>query len=417
MRAFRFIPETKMPELNGKPYPMLGTNICFFRFVEDPKRGATPWDEEWVRALYRQFKHMHWNSVRHCIGFPPELWYRIADEEGILVQDEFPIWSLTNELPLTVDQLAGEYAEWMQEHLNYPSVVIWDAQNESAQTTAYQTGEALARVRELDRSNRPWDNGWGDPQAPGDSAEVHSYPMMGFMRNGKGDYAKIIERFGEGRHSKNKALTENPNAVILNEYAWLWLDRDGLGTALTEAGYKTMLPGASVDERRVYYAKTLAAMTERYRSLGTVAAVLHFCGLAHSVPDCYTSDNFIDMGKLEYEHYFETYVRDAFSPMGVMIDLWSPTLPRGKKSKIDVVLINDTAEDWKGDLALRLKSGDSVVWEDTKTGAAESGDRVPVTFKVPVAKNVGDYRLEAELVTADGDTVTSIRDFSVVSSK
>ena len=35
---------------------------------------------------------MHWNSVRYCIGFPPEMWYDIADEEGLLIQDEFPIW-------------------------------------------------------------------------------------------------------------------------------------------------------------------------------------------------------------------------------------------------------------------------------------------------------------------------------------
>ena len=35
---------------------------------------------------------MHWNALRYCIGFPPEMWYRIADEEGILIQDEFPIW-------------------------------------------------------------------------------------------------------------------------------------------------------------------------------------------------------------------------------------------------------------------------------------------------------------------------------------
>ena len=37
---------------------------------------------------------MHWNSIRYCIGFPPELWYDIADEEGFLIQDEFPIWTL-----------------------------------------------------------------------------------------------------------------------------------------------------------------------------------------------------------------------------------------------------------------------------------------------------------------------------------
>ena len=44
--------------------------------------------------------------------------------------------------------------------------------------------------------------------------------------------------------------------------------------------------------------------------------------------------------------------------------------------------------------------------------AAKSGERVPVTFKVPVPNSVGACRLEAKLVTAGGDTVTSVRDFS-----
>ena len=51
-----------------------------------------PWDEKWVRLLHQRVKEMHWNCLRYCIGFPPEAWYDIADEEGILIQDEFPIW-------------------------------------------------------------------------------------------------------------------------------------------------------------------------------------------------------------------------------------------------------------------------------------------------------------------------------------
>ena len=57
-----------------------------------PQRGDLPWRADWVRRLHQQFKTMHWNSIRYCIGFPPEFWYDIADEEGFLIQDEFPIW-------------------------------------------------------------------------------------------------------------------------------------------------------------------------------------------------------------------------------------------------------------------------------------------------------------------------------------
>ena len=52
---------------------------------------------------------------------------RIADEEGILIQDEFPIWFGGRAGALAEgtksDELAKEYAEWMRERWNHPCVV------------------------------------------------------------------------------------------------------------------------------------------------------------------------------------------------------------------------------------------------------------------------------------------------------
>ena len=92
MRTFRLDPASGRAILNGRPYYMRGSSTTVYRLFEDSQRGDTPWREEWVRRLHRRFKDMHWNSLRYCIGFPPESWYRIADEEGLLIQDEFPIW-------------------------------------------------------------------------------------------------------------------------------------------------------------------------------------------------------------------------------------------------------------------------------------------------------------------------------------
>ncbi|MBI5395463.1 MAG: hypothetical protein HZA91_09235, partial [Verrucomicrobia bacterium] len=94
MRSFRFDREKKRAMLNGKPYFMRGFYVSAYRFFEVSSRGDLPWDREWVRKLHQKFMTMHWNSLRYCIGFPPEFWYDIADEEGILIQDEFPIWVL-----------------------------------------------------------------------------------------------------------------------------------------------------------------------------------------------------------------------------------------------------------------------------------------------------------------------------------
>jgi beta-galactosidase/beta-glucuronidase len=171
MRSFRFDAKTGRGVLNGKPHFLRGTNVCVYRFFEDPTRGDRPWREEWVRRLHRAFRSMHWNSIRYCIGFPPEMWYRIADEEGLMIQDEFPVWQ-GGQWPaeLKSDALVKEYTEWMRERWNHPCVIIWDAQNESVTT---ETGKAIKALRHLDLSNRPWDNGYGQPQSPSDSYEAH----------------------------------------------------------------------------------------------------------------------------------------------------------------------------------------------------------------------------------------------------
>ena len=93
MRELHFDPVTHQAMLNGKPYFLRGTNITLYRFFEDPLCDSLPWNYEWVRTMHKKFKNdMYWNSFRNCIGFPPEEWYNIADEEGFMIQDEFPIW-------------------------------------------------------------------------------------------------------------------------------------------------------------------------------------------------------------------------------------------------------------------------------------------------------------------------------------
>ncbi len=92
MREFKFDPATRRATLNGKPYFMRGSNITLYRFFEDGECGNLPWDQRWVRLLHQRVKDMHWNCLRYCIGFPPDAWYDIADEEGVLIDDEFPIW-------------------------------------------------------------------------------------------------------------------------------------------------------------------------------------------------------------------------------------------------------------------------------------------------------------------------------------
>ena len=414
MRSFTFDAVSKRAVLNGKPYYLRGTNVCIYRFFEDPLRGDKPWREAWVRQVIRAFRSMHWNSARYCIGFPPEMWYRIADEEGLLIQDEFPVWGGTpaEKVP-SFDSLVEQYTEWMQEHWNHPCVAIWDAQNE---TNSDVTGKALSAVRKLDLSNRPWDNGYGKAQSSTDSFEAH--PYLSQRREFRmSDLAHLSPKPGDpGGLQANALPNTGDNSIIINEYGWLWLNRDGTPCTLPvqSHSYEHLLPpNATPEQYREAYARALAAKTEFWRCGRKVAGVLHFCGLGYSRPGGQTSDNFIDIETPRLEPHFFKYVRDAFAPVGLMIDFWADEAPGGAALRVPVVVINDLYADWHGPLTLRLtRGGKTAAWKVQEPKVPALGREVFI-FELPIPADPGKYQLVAELKSADGQSVRSLRNFDV----
>ncbi|MCX7048884.1 MAG: discoidin domain-containing protein [Candidatus Sumerlaeota bacterium] len=417
MRTFRFDVASGRAFLNGKPYFMRGTNVCIYRFFEDPVRKDLPWRGDWVRRLHRQFKSMNWNCARYCIGFPPEQWYRIADEEGFMIQDEFPIWFGGNKWPdeLKSPELIKEYTEWMQERWNHPSVVIWDAQNETAGPKAVETGTAIASVRGLDLSDRPWDNGWSAAQGPNDPYESHPYQSG----NASFRLSRLKTLKPKPAPSHNQIKEDRP--CIINEYAWLWLNRDGTPCTLSKKFYESFLgPNATPAQLREAYARLLAAKTEFWRSHRQMAAVMHFCGLGYSRPGGQTSDNFINVETLEFEPNFANYVRDSFAPVGLMIDDWDDVLTGGQTRKIPVAVINDLYEEWQGAVALRIiergSDGKAIFANEMSCKVAGLG-REEVTFEAPIPAKSGNYQLVAQMQGAGKKPVRSWRDFEILSEE
>ena len=418
MRSFRFDRISGRALLNNKPYIMRGTNVCIYRFFEDSLRMDKPWRTDWVKKLHQRFKSMHWNSIRYCIGFPPEKWYDIADETGFLIQDEFPIWLLSRapEDPQS-PYIIEEYTEWMRERWNHPCVVIWDAQNESVTP---ETGMAIAAVRHLDLSNRPWENGWAPPQSPVDAVESHPYLFIRGHKEG-GDFFDMSEMASMSGNPRLREVQKRYGVpAFINEYAWLWLNRDGSTTTLTKNYYNHVLgENATADQRFELYARYLAALTEFWRTKRECAGVLHFCGLGYArsgeLPrpeGGATSDHFVDLEALTFEPHFTRYVRDAFSPVGLMLDFWSESLQEGGGKNVDVVMINDLDRNWDGTVRISiLKEGKSMV-EQKRCCVLPALGRKILTFSIDFPASAGDYELVAETEWS-GEKVSSRRRFSV----
>jgi beta-galactosidase len=397
MREFRFDTATKRAYLNGHVYFMRGSNITLHRFFEDALSGTLPWDEAWVRKLLVEIPHeMHWNSFRFCIGPVPEQWLDIADEAGLLIQNEYFVWTghdwhgPENQVHFDADEMIREYAEWMRDNWNHPSVAIWDANNETWDPAF--GGKIIPAVRGLDLSNRPWENSYNPPEGPDDPVEDHPYEHQVMADGGPAFSMTTLENPGAKAPG-----APSGHALILNEYGWLWLNRDGSPTELSKNLYPSLLgQNSTPEERLALNAYLLAGLTEYWRAYRQYAGVLHFVYLTSSSPAGYTSDHFRDVRKLELHPEFRDYVSNAFAPVGVYLSFWQPSVEAASARSLQIMLVNDEDREIEGTLIVALDNsrGERVANQITKVKIAALGqDTIYNDFTFP--STTGDFLLRA----------------------
>jgi beta-galactosidase len=412
MREFRFDTPTRRAYLNGKVYFLRGSNITLHRFFEDPLSGALPWDEAWVRKLLIDIpKRMNWNSFRFCIGPVPDRWVDIADEAGLLIQNEFfiwtghPDWRGKYNRNWNAEEMIPQYGEWMRDNWNHPSVAIWDANNESLDPVFAE--KIIPAVRGLDLSNRPWENSYNGALGPDDPVEDHPYLFQkGSDKDEKPFEAAELEGLaGAGRAGS----TPSGHALINNEYGWLWLLRDGTPTELTAKVYEHLLgANAQPQERLALDGYLLGGLTEYWRAHRNYAAVMHFVYLTACYPGAYTCDNFADLAALKLEPHFADYVREAFKPVGVYLNFWQPSLAPGTDRRIAVMMVNDTYEASRGKMVLTLEreGGEPLVREEQPFAVPGLGQQT-YAFELHIPQANGAFLLKASAI-ADGQPEPTI---------
>ena len=425
MREFHFDTVTKRAYLNGRPYFLRGSNITLHRFFEDPDVATLPWDEPWLHRLLVEIpKQMHWNSFRFCIGPVPDRWLEIADENGLLIQNEYMVWvgHPTWSIPVfnyDPKQMISEYTEWMRDDWNHPSVAIWDATNES--WLPEFTNTIIPAVRSLDLSNRPWENSYNYPAGVDDPVEDHQYLFYRTAMNRPSPNGHTFEMTDLEQMmgpEPNNVTSRTAHAMILNEYGWLWLNRDGSPTLLTEKLYPKLLGDHNTTENRfAMQAYLLGAETEFWRAYRHYAGVLHFVYLTASDPKAFTSDHFIDLKKLTLEPHFAKAMEQAFNPLGVYLNFWHTTLNAAEMHDFTISMVNDEDRARAGTLRLTFKdaAGKDAASASLPFSLPPLGAQsYLLQIKTPSA--FGDYSLDAT-ATADGETnhpTTSHRDVTVI---
>lgn len=215
----------------------------------------------------------------------------------------------------------------------------------------------------------------------------------------------------------SSVTSKTAHAMILNEYGWLWLNRDGTPTLLTRKLYPKLLGEHSTAETRfTMQAYLLAGETEFWRAYRRYAGVLHFVYLTASDPKAFTSDHFLDVKTLKIEPHFHATMEQAFNPLGVYLNFWQPTLMPEEAHDYTVSLVND--EDCLRSGLLRLSF---LSVNGKETGATQIPFSITAlgaqsyTMHLQAPSIAGAYSLQAVAISDNQpkQSTTSRRDVTV----
>jgi len=116
--------------LNGRALQLRGIGM----HEEDPGRGKCS-DEDDIRRRFAHLKDLGANVARAAHYPHHELVARIADELGILLWEEIPVyWAIAFDNPPTFENARNQLIELIRRDANRASVILWGVGNENADT-------------------------------------------------------------------------------------------------------------------------------------------------------------------------------------------------------------------------------------------------------------------------------------------
>ena len=186
------------------------------------------------------------------------------------------------------------------------------------------------------------------------------------------------------------------HAVVLNEYDWIWLNRDGSPAVLSVPLFQRLLgKDAGASEVVDLAAYLWAGLTEYWRAHRTYAGVLCFTYLTASHRDAYTGDFFQDVQSLKLQPGFEEALANSFSPVGVYLNFWQPTLAAGSSHAMAVSLVNDEYEMARGKLVLAVATGGLPRTSASRTGCRGCAAR-PTDVRCELAHSLRERPLRGD---------------------
>lgn len=364
--------------LNGERIFLKGGNIAFHRFLADPERKLLPWTRDWIkRVLIDIPKEHNFNFFRNHLGQMYPLWYDLADEYGMLIQNEWHFWGTTG----TKEQITREFTEWIRDNCNHPSIIIWDPLNESTDDILQQ--EIIPAVRPLDPT-RPWESV--------DFTEEHPYIYsLGPVLNDR--------EFGFSRALSD--IEKSTTSAVLNEFIWWWMNSKGEPTSLMKGIVERWLgPTFTKDQLLEHQAFLAGELVELFRRM-RVDAIQPFVYLSNN--DGPTAHWFLGpIADLQPKPILAA-LKNAYAPFGLSLELWDRHFFAGESRIIRLFVFNDLGEEQSGTILYGVRNMQGG-WLSQQTLAVNVPARgmqiLPLTLEFPAEPET--YHLRAELRKIQG---------------
>lgn len=372
MREFRIAGPDFL--LNGRTIRLRGGNIAFHRFLSDAGRGLLPWNLDWVKKLLIDIpKAHHFNFFRFHIGQAYNRWYDLADEHGMLLQNEWQFWTTTG----TPEQIRKEFTRWLQDNWNHPAIVIWDPLNESADPAVQD--EIVPEMKKLDPT-RPWE-----------SVDVHEqhpyiYSLGPVLVNWKFGFTSALDEIER---------SEIPSMV--NEFLWWWLDRDFNPTLLTKEVVERWLGPSWQKEELIERQSFLAQeLVELFRRMD-VKAIQPFVYLSN---DQGPTGNWFsgDIAALVPKPVLAA-LKNAFAPFGLSIELWDRHFFTDEPRMMQIFIFNDGGGAREGVVRMGICDEQGRWFSKLEMPVdVPAGERLVESVLMHFPPKEGAYTVTAELV-------------------
>ncbi len=162
--------------VNGKP--VFWTSILHWGCY--PQHLAPFLDENDFRQEIRRLKRCGFNGVNICLFMFPEQYYEVADEEGMMLWQEYPLWFYDTATPrpetaAEKDALIDELVEMFTRDRRHPSVVLRSMACEDPQADDYTMRRLYELCHEMIPGSLAQDNTSFLTQKYADFFDMHPY--------------------------------------------------------------------------------------------------------------------------------------------------------------------------------------------------------------------------------------------------